>query len=88
VRIGFRRRSGGFEGQTGSCEGSWSLPEQRWAGGHAVWQLQLLFIGHSQNCMSVSFAACACRFRCVCEVCVDGRTAGSVCEGLCLAFDH
>ena len=41
-----RRRSGGFEGQTGSsCEGSWGLPKQRWTGGHAVWQL--LLIGRS-----------------------------------------
>ena len=41
-----RRRSGGFECQTGSlCEDSWGLPEQQWTGGHAVWQL--LLIGRS-----------------------------------------
>jgi len=78
------RRGGGFEGQTGSREGSWWMPKQRWTDGHAVWQL--LFIGRLRTRMSVGFAAYACSFACVCDFCVDGRTAGQIYERLCLAF--
>ena len=67
-----RLRGGGeFEGQTGLREGAWWVQERRWTD-HAVWQLLLLFIGHSRTRMSVASAAYACS----CEMCVDRRTVG------------
>jgi hypothetical protein len=41
------------------------MQEQRCTGGHAVWQLQLPFIGHLRVRLSVDVAAYAGSFSCV-----------------------